>query len=158
MITPGEKSIVITNKVNTKDNNIYSFLIYIFNRGFYVFLEGSSIRVIPSGLSLELKQAIQGKKLEIISFLEEKKKDSILSPEVNSTALWLIGLLRDNDQDKASLISRLRKASYFNATEDDLMSLSLALVEVYARKVNPSYRATIWGGRTWEECYNPRRQ
>jgi len=139
--------------ITKKEISIYIFIIYLYKKGFYLFLESNSIRVIPSGLPSEFKKVIQERKQDIVSFLRSKEKESILSPEVLSETLWLIDLLHVKDLDKSRLTNLLRKARYFNATEDDTMRLSFALIEIYARKVDPNYRATIWGNRTWEECH-----
>ena len=149
-LTPGKRTKQITTKEN---NNINFFLISLCEKGFYVFLESSSLRVIPSGLPSELKKALIERKQEIISFLRSKQKDSILSPDVEREALWLIKQFSPDTPNHARLTSLLRKAQYYQATDNDLIKLSLAIVEIYARELNPEYRAAIWGGRTWlERC------
>lgn len=123
-------------------------------KGFFLSLEGPSLRVKPSGLPADLRKELQERKEEVVSFLSSRSHPCSSNPsfpEVLSTADTIVSELNANDPDRRHLVCLIDQARRSAATEDDLSRLAFALIDVYARKFNPDYRAAIWGGRTWRE-------
>lgn len=67
---------------------------------------------------------------------------------------WVAGQLPEDDADRSDLEAFIGAAG--SGDDDDLTRLGVRLVEVYARRIDPKYRAAIWGGRTWAEVQGAR--
>lgn len=70
-------------------------------------------------------------------------------------ARWVFEQFPPGDPDRVALEELSQEAGTGNP--DALIRLAVRLVEVYGRRIEPTYRAAIWGGRTWSEVTTQRR-
>jgi len=75
--------------------------------------------------------------------------------EHQDTARWVCSQLSEGDADRRELESLIEVAG---RGDDDLTRLGIRTVEVYGRRLDQTYRAAIWGGRTWKELTEDRRR
>jgi hypothetical protein len=76
--------------------------------------------------------------------------------EYQEEARWVCSLLPEGDADRRDLEALIEVAG--SGDDDDLTRLGVRTVEVYGRRIDPKYRAAIWGGRTWGEVTEGRRR
>lgn len=74
--------------------------------------------------------------------------------EIVSTARSIADAFSPEDPARKSLESFINAA--LSHDQEALFRLSLLTIEVYGLRINPAYRAAIWGGRTWREVQKER--